>query len=53
MKAERRRSKGCLTTRKVFAERRNLSLSTFFHFKVKILKNVANLDFDGGEVASS
>ena len=34
MKAERSRSKGCLTTRKVVALRRNLSLSTgsFFWF---------------------
>ena len=47
MKAERSRSKGCRTTRKVVAERRNLSLAAgSFDLKVKVAKTLLETNLD-------
>ena len=47
MKAERSRSKGCRTIRKVVAERRNLSLAAgSFELKVKVAKTLLKTNLD-------
>ena len=47
MKAERSRSKGCRTIRKVVAERRNLSLAAgSFDLKVKVAKTLLETNLD-------